>query len=32
LEFGWRDLRNTAWLGWRFARQGRPEPITQRRA
>jgi len=32
LESGWRDLRDTARLGWRFAPQSWPEPITQRRA
>ena len=31
MEPGWPALRNTASLGWWLARQGRPEPVTQRR-
>jgi len=29
LESGWRDLRDTARLGWRFAPQGWPEPPSR---
>jgi len=32
LESGWADLWNMAWLGRRFAPQGRPEPSRKRRA